>query len=333
MAKSADAFRTISEVADWLGVQTHVLRFWESKFTQIKPVKRAGGRRYYRPADMLLLGGIRKLLHDDGLTIKGVQKILREEGMAHVADLSPPLDDETTGRLDSDLAPPIRDETGIAAAVPAPKPVDQAPIRTLRDGPFSADDTGGGDPGPTPIAPDAPQPAYMRAPDRNMPAGSGVEPGPAPTLTPDFGPFGDDSHDAPQAGGLADTPPGETPVADTPLADTPMAAASAPSPAPQPPVGTAPEATETPPPIAAAPDPAPMAAPVPEPVPEPPRRARIVHAPDEVDLEGDDIAPSALTRAVMLDRLTPQQRDALRPLVAQLTALRDQMARARHEPR
>jgi DNA-binding transcriptional MerR regulator len=92
MAKSADAFRTISEVADWLGVQTHVLRFWESKFTQVKPVKRAGGRRYYRPADMLLLGGIRKLLHDDGLTIKGVQKILREKGMAHVTALSPAVD-------------------------------------------------------------------------------------------------------------------------------------------------------------------------------------------------------------------------------------------------
>ena len=92
MAKSADAFRTISEVADWLGVQTHVLRFWESKFTQVKPVKRAGGRRYYRPADMQLLGGVQKLLHEDGLTIKGVQKILREKGMAHVSALSPAVD-------------------------------------------------------------------------------------------------------------------------------------------------------------------------------------------------------------------------------------------------
>ncbi|MDG1472388.1 MAG: MerR family transcriptional regulator [Ascidiaceihabitans sp.] len=93
MSKSADAFRTISEVADWLGVHAHVLRFWESKFTQIKPVKRAGGRRYYRPVDMLLLGGIQKLLHEDGLTIKGVQKILREKGMAHVSALSKGLDD------------------------------------------------------------------------------------------------------------------------------------------------------------------------------------------------------------------------------------------------
>ena len=96
MAKSADAFRTISEVADWLGIPAHVLRFWESKFTQVKPVKRAGGRRYYRPADMQLLGGIRKLLHEDGMTIKGVQKILREQGIKEVSTLSPPLDNDGT---------------------------------------------------------------------------------------------------------------------------------------------------------------------------------------------------------------------------------------------
>ncbi len=93
MDKSPDAFRTISEVAEWLGVQAHVLRFWESKFTQVKPVKRAGGRRYYRPTDMILLGGIKKLLHDDGLTVKGVQKILNSEGVEHVSNLSPELCD------------------------------------------------------------------------------------------------------------------------------------------------------------------------------------------------------------------------------------------------
>lgn len=90
--KSPDAFRTISEVADWLGVPTHVLRFWESRFSQVKPVKRAGGRRYYRPTDMALLGGIRKLLHEDGMTIRGVQKLLREQGVKHVAAMSPLLD-------------------------------------------------------------------------------------------------------------------------------------------------------------------------------------------------------------------------------------------------
>jgi len=91
MDKSPDAFRTISEVAEWLDVQAHVLRFWESKFTHVKPVKRAGGRRYYRPNDMQLLGGIKKLLHDDGLTVKGVQKILREQGVTHVSSLSQEL--------------------------------------------------------------------------------------------------------------------------------------------------------------------------------------------------------------------------------------------------
>lgn len=93
MSKSPEAFRTISEVADWLGVQAHVLRFWESKFTQVKPVKRAGGRRYYRPGDMQLLGGIRTLLYDEGMTIKGVQKLLREQGVAAIASFSHPLGD------------------------------------------------------------------------------------------------------------------------------------------------------------------------------------------------------------------------------------------------
>ncbi len=90
--KSPEAFRTISEVAEWLGVPAHVLRFWESRFGQVKPVKRAGGRRYYRPSDMELLGGIRRLLHEDGLTIRGVQKLLREKGVKYVAAMSPPID-------------------------------------------------------------------------------------------------------------------------------------------------------------------------------------------------------------------------------------------------
>lgn len=84
IAKSPDAFRTISEVATDLDVPQHVLRFWESRFTQIKPVKRAGGRRFYRPDDVDLLRGIRALLYVDGLTIRGVQKILKERGLRHV---------------------------------------------------------------------------------------------------------------------------------------------------------------------------------------------------------------------------------------------------------
>ena len=80
MPKSSEAFRTISEVADDLEVPKHVLRFWEMRFPQIKPMKRGGGRRYYRPADIELLKGIRHLLHAEGYTIKGVQKILRDQG-------------------------------------------------------------------------------------------------------------------------------------------------------------------------------------------------------------------------------------------------------------
>ena len=92
MTKSADAFRTISEVAEWLDTETHVLRFWESKFSQIKPVKRAGGRRYYRPKDMLIIGGIKKLLHEDGITIKGAEKIIKDKGLNYISDLSRPLE-------------------------------------------------------------------------------------------------------------------------------------------------------------------------------------------------------------------------------------------------
>ncbi len=94
MSKSPDAFRTISEVAEWLDIQAHVLRFWESKFTQVKPVKRAGGRRYYRPSDMLLLGGIKHLLHDKDMAIKDVQAMIREHGVQRVQGMSAPLEGE-----------------------------------------------------------------------------------------------------------------------------------------------------------------------------------------------------------------------------------------------
>ena len=82
--KGPDAFRTISEVSEELDVPQHVLRFWETRFSQVNPMKRGGGRRYYRPQDVDLLKGIRKLLYDDGFTIKGVRKILRQKGIHHV---------------------------------------------------------------------------------------------------------------------------------------------------------------------------------------------------------------------------------------------------------
>ena len=81
MAKGPEAFRTISEAADELGVPQHVLRFWETKFAFIRPMKRAGGRRFYRPSDIAILRGVRRLLHDEGYTLKGVQRLHREEGL------------------------------------------------------------------------------------------------------------------------------------------------------------------------------------------------------------------------------------------------------------
>ncbi|MCO5730687.1 MerR family transcriptional regulator [Rhizobium sp. SSA_523] len=88
MEKSPDAFRTISEVADDLDLPQHVLRFWETRFPQIKPMKRGGGRRYYRPEDVDLLKGIRHLLYDHGYTIKGVQKLLKTNGNKFVSAIA-----------------------------------------------------------------------------------------------------------------------------------------------------------------------------------------------------------------------------------------------------
>ena len=92
VCKSPDAFRTISEVSDWLELPTHVLRFWESKISQISPVKRAGGRRYYRPNDMLLLGGVKFLLYEQGLTIRALKQKITSEGQKSIATYSQPLD-------------------------------------------------------------------------------------------------------------------------------------------------------------------------------------------------------------------------------------------------
>jgi DNA-binding transcriptional MerR regulator len=107
--KSAGAFRTISEVAEELAVPQHVLRFWETKFLQVKPLKRGGGRRYYRPEDVALLSEIRSLLYEDGYTIRGVQKLFREGGVR-------PRED---GEGEPDAASP-------AVAVSSPAPVEPA---------------------------------------------------------------------------------------------------------------------------------------------------------------------------------------------------------------
>ncbi|MGE4220261.1 MAG: MerR family transcriptional regulator [Alphaproteobacteria bacterium] len=118
--KSAAAFRTISEVAEELDVPQHVLRFWESKFNQIRPMKRGGGRRYYRPEDVRLLRRIRHLLYTDGFTIRGVQRLLRENGVRAVVEgaVSAAAAVAAEDRAQDDPVAP--DESGMLTAVQMP---------------------------------------------------------------------------------------------------------------------------------------------------------------------------------------------------------------------
>ena len=90
MAKSPNAFRTISEASDEVGAPQHVLRFWETKFTFLTPLKRAGGRRFYRPQDVVVLKAVKRLLHEEGLTIKGVQRLYKEQGLKRLAHYGDP---------------------------------------------------------------------------------------------------------------------------------------------------------------------------------------------------------------------------------------------------
>jgi DNA-binding transcriptional MerR regulator len=112
--KAPEAFRTISEVADELKVPKHVLRFWEAKFAQLKPMKRGGGRRYYRPEDVALLRGIRFLLYDDGYTIRGVQKILREQGPRFVMDQQPHAEDDAAPEAPPREIPDVAAEAALS---------------------------------------------------------------------------------------------------------------------------------------------------------------------------------------------------------------------------
>jgi DNA-binding transcriptional MerR regulator len=116
MDKSSEAFRTITEVAKTLDLPQHVLRFWETRFTQIKPLKRAGGRRYYRPEDVQLITAIRRLLYDEGFTIRGVQRLLREKGAKAM----------TAGAVPAPFSG--RDESGLtqSAASAGEEPIESA---------------------------------------------------------------------------------------------------------------------------------------------------------------------------------------------------------------
>ena len=114
MDKAPDAFRTISEVADDLDVPQHVLRFWETRFAQIKPMKRSGGRRYYRPDDVDLLRGIRRLLYGEGYTIRGVQRILKEHGIASVQRLKDSTAAASFGAVEEAIGRSLSEEDGDA---------------------------------------------------------------------------------------------------------------------------------------------------------------------------------------------------------------------------
>ena len=123
--KAPGAFRTISEVAEDLDIPAHVLRFWESKFAQLSPMKRGGGRRYYRPADVALLRGIRAMLYDEGLTIKGLQKVFRERGLRHVVAVGEGV--EAAVAVDEDAADAPDTPAAPATAPQAAPAADAAP--------------------------------------------------------------------------------------------------------------------------------------------------------------------------------------------------------------
>ena len=158
MEKATDAFRTISETAEDLDLPQHVLRFWETKFSQIRPMKRGGGRRYYRPDDINLLRGIQYLLYGEGYTIKGVQRILREQGVHFVMDVwqhpGEPLPNGGNGDLSDDAAD-LGDDADGAGELPFDTPL-ATPLAT-----GAAYDE---DPRPAVSPPSAPSPA-QRAPE------------------------------------------------------------------------------------------------------------------------------------------------------------------------
>ena len=229
--KSDGAFRTIREVADWLGVPTHVLRFWESKFDQIAPVKGAGGRRYYRPEDMRLLGGIKVMLHDKGLTIRGVTRVIEEEGLDPLMALSPPLESEAAAnrtrrvirsgeedRRGADVVPLVAPRTGAGpGGGDAPSPDRSEPL------PDGSPEGPAVDPEPlpdgAPNAPDRPRPAGPDTGPANAP-GPVSPPQEAPTDDPDLLPGQpEDSADAPDTD--ADTAHDRDPSEPAPSAPEP----------------------------------------------------------------------------------------------------------------
>lgn len=131
--KSKGAFRTISEVADALGVQQHVLRFWETKFTQVKPLKRGGGRRYYRPEDVTLLKKIHHLLYTEGYTIKGVQKMFKGQGIQQIISEEQMTANEISPANESTPESKIKQEPGMSDKQKAILRAMLGDLKELRD--------------------------------------------------------------------------------------------------------------------------------------------------------------------------------------------------------
>ena len=127
MAKGPNAFRTISEAADDIGTPQHVLRFWETKFSFVSPLKRAGGRRFYRPQDIVLLKAVRRLLHDEGLTIKGVQRLHREQGVQKLAAYGDP----EAGASYSPAAMDTAEGTAVGNRIPSPTRANAVQLQTV----------------------------------------------------------------------------------------------------------------------------------------------------------------------------------------------------------
>ena len=297
MSKSPDAFRTISEVAEWLGIQAHVLRFWESKFSQVKPVKRAGGRRYYRPNDMLLLGGIKRLLHEDGLTIKGVQKILREEGVSHVIGMSQPLDDAgdaTDEAAESLFIEAEPEETGVVLSF---------------DGGGSRTDT------PTP-AEVTPEPKIAEPEEEDAQSNIFAENDPAAEAEA-ASPVHDDRK-APveeSAGPASEEAPGPAEAGPKPTAAALPAFLRRP-------MDPQPDATDNAP---AAPEPAVPAPPPPTAAPKP----RVIEMPTLTPLHEMEVVPGTLSTVFSTRKLSTAQANDIAPLLDRLTILRDSMASRR----
>ncbi len=336
MQKSPDAFRTISEVAEALETPTHVLRFWESRFPQVRPVKRAGGRRYYRPSDVALLAGIKQLLHDDGMTIRGVQKLLRERGVRHVAGLAGGTEEDDDTVLDLTPEPDAAPEAGAGDVAPVQKVFPFPP--PLRSGPRAGAEVAGGEseavsaeaevpaPGPEASEPEA----LEEAPESEV----AETETPAPESAPDFGRVREESGAAlPEAS----TPEADRPGTDTPRADTGTPPAkwylAHPLPGPEPPASALAETepADSPEPPRCAPEPTLPPTAWPEnmvtgpglaaaPPPRPPM-------PDPAE-----IAPEPVTGPTFAARLRAAppaaETGALRPVHDRLAALRARMAEA-----